>query len=183
MTTEQIAKIRKDLEVVQANMDVFAEIMNDLKPGHEKPADMELLEELNITCREMQNRIGELLSNVASDELTARMLLINDELNNLFLRYGRYKRNKEKTVQVQHETEPALIDFGTNEDNPVTQTFQKLDIRDEKASAIASRPSHITPEEDTALVLGHRQSDFDEMEAWLKANPSPAHGGVANDRN
>ena len=45
-------------------------------------------QELYTTCKEMQRRIAELLCSISSDELTADMLHINDELNNLFLRYA-----------------------------------------------------------------------------------------------
>jgi len=43
-------------------------------------------QEIYTACKEMQNRIGELLASISSDELTAELLHINDELNNLFLR-------------------------------------------------------------------------------------------------
>lgn len=42
----------------------------------------------------MQERVVELIGKLAHDEMTAELLRINDELNNLFLRYSRYVKNK-----------------------------------------------------------------------------------------
>lgn len=42
----------------------------------------------------MQERVVDLIGKLAHDEMTAELLRINDELNNLFLRYSRYTKNK-----------------------------------------------------------------------------------------
>lgn len=42
----------------------------------------------------MQERVVELIGKLAHDELTAELLQINDEMNNLFLRYSRFSKNK-----------------------------------------------------------------------------------------
>lgn len=44
---------------------------------------------------EMQNRIVDLIGRVTHDEITAELLRLNDELNNLFLRYQRYEKNRD----------------------------------------------------------------------------------------
>ena len=41
---EQSVKIRKDLDVVQGNMAVFAEMLGEMKPGQENQQDLELME-------------------------------------------------------------------------------------------------------------------------------------------
>lgn len=43
----------------------------------------------------MQMRLVELIGKLANDELTAELLRINDEMNNIFLRYARYEKNRE----------------------------------------------------------------------------------------
>lgn len=43
----------------------------------------------------MQNRIVELIGRVTHDEITAELLRLNDELNNIFLRYQRYEKNRD----------------------------------------------------------------------------------------
>lgn len=54
-----------------------------------------LFKELNAACRGMQERLVELISKLSNDELTAELLRINDDLNNLFLRYSRWEKNRE----------------------------------------------------------------------------------------
>lgn len=44
---------------------------------------------------EMQSRIVDLIGRVTHDEITAELLRLNDELNNLFLRYQRYEKNRD----------------------------------------------------------------------------------------
>ncbi|KAL5966543.1 TOM1-like protein 2 [Taenia solium] len=43
-------------------------------------------EELNETCRMMQQRVGEFLSQVADDAVTLTLIQLNDELNSAFQR-------------------------------------------------------------------------------------------------
>lgn len=86
MSSAQLAKIHRDLEVVENNMAVFSEMLAELTPGQEHPTDLELLRDLNTTCRAMQGRLVELVDRVANDEITAHLLKLNDDLNNLFLR-------------------------------------------------------------------------------------------------
>lgn len=45
--------------------------------------------------REMQGRIVELIGRINHDEITAELLRLNDELNNLFLRHQRYEKNRD----------------------------------------------------------------------------------------
>lgn len=58
------------------------------------PARVNLLacpstQELNRTCRAMQQRVVELISRVSNEEVTEELLHVNDDLNNIFLRYER----------------------------------------------------------------------------------------------
>lgn len=43
----------------------------------------------------MQGRIVELIGRINHDEVTAELLRLNDELNNLFLRHQRYEKNRD----------------------------------------------------------------------------------------
>ncbi|VDK25530.1 unnamed protein product [Taenia asiatica] len=45
-----------------------------------------VLQELNETCRMMQQRVGEFLSQVADDAVTLTLIQLNDELNSAFQR-------------------------------------------------------------------------------------------------
>lgn len=94
-TPKQMAKIRADLEIVTMNMAILSEMLTELKPGEEDPKDYKLLTDLVATCKEMQERIMDLIGLVRNDEVTAEMLRINDELNNLFLRHLRFEKNRD----------------------------------------------------------------------------------------
>ncbi|XP_031335214.1 TOM1-like protein 2 [Photinus pyralis] len=95
LSPEQRSKLQSELDVVQSNMVVFGEMLNEMQPGNEHPDELELLQELNSTCHGMQQRLVELISKLSNDELTADLLRINDDLNNLFLRYSRWEKNRE----------------------------------------------------------------------------------------
>lgn len=93
----------------------------------------------------MQQRLVELISKLPNDGLFEELLRINDELNNLFLRYSRWEKNREAGIkhqsasqvlaqaipptvtQPQHQKPPleasdSLIDF----DDDVTDNFSKM---------------------------------------------------------
>lgn len=81
------------------NMTILSEMLTELKPNQELPADYKLLIDLVATCKEMQARIVDLIGKINHDEITAELLRLNDELNNLFLRYQRFEKNRDpKTV-------------------------------------------------------------------------------------
>lgn len=44
LTPEQRAKLQSELDVVQANMTVLGEMLHEMKPGNEQPAELELLQ-------------------------------------------------------------------------------------------------------------------------------------------
>lgn len=121
LTSEQLEKLGKELNVVQGNMNVLGEMLTGITLGKEEASDWELVQELYQTCRAMQSRIVELIGQVASEGVTNELLRINDELNNLFLRYERYEKKKlgvcqNKQVQSlskkENETkEKPLLDF------------------------------------------------------------------------
>lgn len=92
---EQIAKLQSELDIVTMNMAVLGEMLTELRPGQEQPEDYRLLTELTQTCHEMQARIVDLIGRINHDEITAELLRLNDELNNLFLRHQRYEKNRD----------------------------------------------------------------------------------------
>lgn len=48
----------------------------------------------------MQNRIVELIGKISNDEITAELLRLNDEMNNLFLRQQRYEKNRDPSSAI-----------------------------------------------------------------------------------
>ncbi|CAA9995235.1 unnamed protein product [Nesidiocoris tenuis] len=114
LTPEQLTKLRSDLDILQTNMAVFGEMLNEMTPGNEHPSDIQLFNELHTTLLAMQERLVELLSRLSNDEMTADLLRINDHLNNLFLRYSRYEKNRgaAKDTSAGAATD-SLIDLGS----------------------------------------------------------------------
>lgn len=92
---DQIGKLQSELDIVSMNMTILSEMLTELKPNQESPADYKLLVDLVATCKEMQARIVDLIGKVNNDEITAELLRLNDELNNLFLRHQRYEKNRD----------------------------------------------------------------------------------------
>ncbi|XP_056359198.1 TOM1-like protein 2 isoform X1 [Oenanthe melanoleuca] len=117
--SEQIARLRSELDIVRGNTKVMSEMLTEMVPGQEDSSDLELLQELNRTCRAMQQRIVELISRVSNEEVTEELLHVNDDLNNVFLRYERFERYRSgRSTQnasngvLNEVTEDNLIDLG-----------------------------------------------------------------------
>ncbi|UYV60534.1 TOM1L2 [Cordylochernes scorpioides] len=105
LSPEQLAKLRSELDMVQSNMRVFGEMLSELQPGGSSATDLQLLDELQKTCRAMQSRLVELIDKVANEQITSELLHVNDELNNLFLRYERFDK-KRNVVNKSQPTSP-----------------------------------------------------------------------------
>ncbi|XP_006865294.1 PREDICTED: target of Myb protein 1 [Chrysochloris asiatica] len=63
----------------------------------------------------MQQRVLELIPRIANEQLTEELLIVNDNLNNVFLRHERFERFRTgQTAKTPSETEPApdLMDMG-----------------------------------------------------------------------
>ncbi|XP_052369428.1 TOM1-like protein 2 isoform X3 [Oncorhynchus keta] len=113
---EQIARLRSELDIVRGNTKVMSEMLTEMVPGQEDSSDLELLQELNRTCRTMQQRVVELISRVSNEEVTEELLHVNDDLNNIFLRYERYERYRlgraaQNNGMLSEATEDNLIDL------------------------------------------------------------------------
>uniref|UniRef100_A0A674NED5 Target of myb1 like 2 membrane trafficking protein n=1 Tax=Takifugu rubripes TaxID=31033 RepID=A0A674NED5_TAKRU len=115
-----ICRLRSELDIVRGNTKVMSEMLTEMVPGQEDASDYELLQELNRTCRAMQQRMMELISCVSNESVTEELLHVNDDLNNIFLRYERYERFRTGRSSAQsvnngvlsEATEDNLIDLG-----------------------------------------------------------------------
>lgn len=47
-------------------------------------------QQLHSVCKNMQTRVVELIPSLSEEELIGELLVINDDLNNVFIRYERY---------------------------------------------------------------------------------------------
>ncbi|KAG7243577.1 hypothetical protein INR49_011134 [Caranx melampygus] len=182
-TPEQIARLRSELDIVRGNIKVMSEMLTEMVPGQEDASDLELLQELNRTCRAMQQRVVELISRVSNEEVTEELLHVNDDLNNIFLRYERYERYRsgraaQNNGMLNEATEDNLIDLGPGSPAVVTPRITSSPPPHSTAGAAAS-PAHnpTTASLSTALagldvgsdtvsgtlssLSGRNQDDFD----------------------
>ncbi|XP_068192991.1 TOM1-like protein 2 isoform X2 [Antennarius striatus] len=182
-TPEQITRLRGELEVVRGNTKVMSEMLTEMVPGQEDASDLELLQELNRTCRAMQQRVVELISRVSNEEVTEELLHINDDLNNIFLRYERFERYRsgraaQNTGMLNEATEDNLIDLGPGSPSVVTPRITSGSPSKSTTGPTAS-PAHnpTTASLPSALdaldvasdsvsctpssQAGHKQDDFD----------------------
>ena len=94
---EHYNKISQDLTVVESSIEMFNDILRVLESPKNEDSDWQLGSELAATCRQMKDRIVELIERVANEDLTMEMLRLNDELNNIFIKYDRLVKNRAKS--------------------------------------------------------------------------------------
>uniref|UniRef100_A0A8D3ATI9 Target of myb1 like 2 membrane trafficking protein n=1 Tax=Scophthalmus maximus TaxID=52904 RepID=A0A8D3ATI9_SCOMX len=168
-TPEQIARLRSELDIVRGNIKVMSEMLTEMAPGQEEASDLELLQELNRTCRAMQQRVVELISRVSNEEVTEDLLHVNDDLNNIFLRYERYERYRSGRAShngmLNEATEDNLIDLGPGSPAVVTPRITSSPPAHSTAGASASAsPAHVGSDSVTGTLSslsGRNRDDFD----------------------
>ncbi|KAM3180928.1 hypothetical protein ACTXT7_015348 [Hymenolepis weldensis] len=101
LSTAQRERLSQDLAVVQTNLHILNDMLTELQPDAISSDDLELLQELNETCRMMQQRVAEFLSQVADDAVTLTLIQLNDELNGAFQRYERFERYRLRAMRAQ----------------------------------------------------------------------------------
>ncbi|KAM7534315.1 hypothetical protein Aperf_G00000115758 [Anoplocephala perfoliata] len=101
LSTAQRERLSQDLVVVQTNLHILNDMLTELQPDTISSDDLELLQELNETCRMMQQRVAEFLSQVADDAVTLTLIQLNDELNSAFQRYERFERYRLRAMRAQ----------------------------------------------------------------------------------
>uniref|UniRef100_A0A8B9CFF2 Target of myb1 like 2 membrane trafficking protein n=1 Tax=Anser brachyrhynchus TaxID=132585 RepID=A0A8B9CFF2_9AVES len=160
--SEQIARLRSELDIVRGNTKVMSEMLTEMVPGQEDSSDLELLQELNRTCRAMQQRIVELISRVSNEEVTEELLHVNDDLNNVFLRYERFERYRSgRSTQNASNgvlNELAGLDLGTNSVSGTLGSLQHSNPRDDfdmfaqtRGSSLAEQRKNVTYEDPQAV--------------------------------
>jgi hypothetical protein len=69
-----------------------------------KSNEVDLVKELYATCVEMQKRVTQLIGNIANESVIVELLRINDDLNNVFLRYKRFVNSNPKQVDSNNKS-------------------------------------------------------------------------------
>ncbi|XP_041085283.1 TOM1-like protein 2 isoform X10 [Polyodon spathula] len=194
--SEQIARLRSELDIVRGNTKVMSEMLTEMVPGQEEPSDHELLQELNRTCRAMQQRIVELISRVSNEEVTEELLHVNDDLNNVFLRYERFERYRSgRAAQntnngvLSEVTEDNLIDLGPGSPAVVSPMLGSTALatqlaglglgKDNVSGTLSSLPS-CNPQDDFDMFAQTRTSSLADQRKNMKYEDPQALVGLAS---
>uniref|UniRef100_A0A2K6UDS9 Target of myb1 like 2 membrane trafficking protein n=1 Tax=Saimiri boliviensis boliviensis TaxID=39432 RepID=A0A2K6UDS9_SAIBB len=199
-TPQRIARLRSELDVVRGNTKVMSEMLTEMVPGQEDSSDLELLQELNRTCRAMQQRIVELISRVSNEEVTEELLHVNDDLNNVFLRYERFERYRSgRSVQnasngvLNEVTEDNLIDLGpgspavvspmvgnTAPPSSLSSQLAGLDLGTESVSGTLSSLQQCNPCDGFDMFAQTRGNSLAEQRKTVTYEDPQAVGGLAS---
>ncbi|PNJ08258.1 TOM1L2 isoform 2 [Pongo abelii] len=199
-TPQRIARLRSELDVVRGNTKVMSEMLTEMVPGQEDSSDLELLQELNRTCRAMQQRIVELISRVSNEEVTEELLHVNDDLNNVFLRYERFERYRSgRSVQnasngvLNEVTEDNLIDLGpgspavvspmvgnTAPPSSLSSQLAGLDLGTESVSGTLSSLQQCNPRDGFDMFAQTRGNSLAEQRKTVTYEDPQAVGGLAS---
>lgn len=130
---DQEQKLRAELALVRGNLAVMTEMLNQLTPGQSAQEDTELLQQLYQVCKGMQGRVVELIPRLVDEGLIEGLLMVNDDLNNAFIRYDRFDR-LHKSQRMTPQQTPNTVSSGLID---LTPTLQPLP---QPAATVA--PSH-----------------------------------------
>ncbi|XP_059127496.1 TOM1-like protein 1 [Peromyscus eremicus] len=124
LVPEQIGKLLSELDMVKMNVKVMTAILMENIPGSENHEDIELLQKLYKTGREMQERIMDLLVVVENEDVTVELIQVNEDLNNAILGYERFTRNQQRLLEQNRNPQEA-----TNTSNePSAPSCDLLDL-------------------------------------------------------
>ncbi|XP_062581566.1 TOM1-like protein 2 isoform X2 [Saccostrea cucullata] len=181
-SAEQMTKLKTELNVVQGNLRVMSEMLMELSPSNIDPSDLELLQELNRTNRQMQQRLVELIDKIANEEATNELLRINDDMNNVFLRYERFERYRtgQSGQQSSQPSEPLPSESVSPPSyeqasspapvpsQPAPAVGNLIDLGDDThvpapqlAPQVTSQMANLDIGKNSAPATGHNDDDFD----------------------
>uniref|UniRef100_A0A9J8AY36 Target of Myb protein 1-like n=1 Tax=Cyprinus carpio carpio TaxID=630221 RepID=A0A9J8AY36_CYPCA len=176
-------KLRSELDLVKGNLSVMTEMLNHVKPGETSASDTELLQQLYSVCKQMQQRVVELIPNLSEDEMIGELLQVNDDLNNAFIRYERFNRlnmprsNTEEQQDSQTET-ANLIDLSPESPLPNQNTLPAVN-QHEPRPASDQTCSSAPEDEEFDMFAQMRSSSLAEQRKSVRYEAPGAVEGLA----
>ncbi|KAI4883902.1 hypothetical protein NFI96_020544 [Prochilodus magdalenae] len=150
VSPDQKQKLRAELDLVKGNLTVMTEMLNQLKPGESTASDTELLQQLYSVCKNMQQRVVELIPRLSDEQLIGELLVLNDDLNNAFIRYERFERLSVTQRAPAGEAAGNLIDL-----DPVAPSANQTQL------APVSQPVPHPPSSTMAHAATAEDEEFD----------------------
>ncbi|XP_014400326.1 PREDICTED: TOM1-like protein 1 isoform X3 [Myotis brandtii] len=161
LVPEQIGKLHSELDMVKMNVKVMSAILMENIPGSENPEDMELLQKLYKTGREMQERIMDLLVVVENEDVTIELIQVNEDLNNAILGYERFTRNQQRILEQNNQredtnaaTEPSAPSCDLLDLSPSTPNHRATL---EEVNAMNAQLSHLSFSSPTPVIMNSLQ--------------------------
>ncbi|XP_077460625.1 target of Myb1 membrane trafficking protein [Stigmatopora argus] len=111
LTAAQKNKLQQEILRVKGNLNVMSEMLNELKPGQSEQDDTELLQQLYSVCKNMQTRVVELIPQLVDEGLIEELLVVNDDLNNAFIRYERFDRLNKSQITSTEQSSVGSLDL------------------------------------------------------------------------
>ncbi|PAV58809.1 hypothetical protein WR25_11894 [Diploscapter pachys] len=176
-TPEQLTKLRSDLDVVNSNIKVLSEMLAEISPGKETADELQLLQELHATCRQMQQRVVALVPYIANSEVTYELIMANDNFNAVFEKYDRFmQRRVEGPAAGGNEqgapaaAAPAADLMSFDEGKSLQDQLHALNVSGGAASSSAAGNSHESYKANSEQQAGIPDaSEAKAMEEWLAA--------------
>lgn len=153
-TPGRVKKLRADLVVVRGNLTLMSDMMSHQELGSVNHRDMELLQQLYGVCKDMQDRIVELIPRLSEEQLIEELLAANDDINTTFTRYHRFEQQMSngQNTNEQSPTYVNLIDL-----NPNVEAINQVECAD------APPHSHLSPS--TVDIVSSQMSKLTTTEA------------------
>lgn len=181
LSAEQEQKLRGELALVKGNLTVMSEMLNEITPGQGKRDDMELLQQLYSVCKSMQTRVVELIPQLQDEGFIGELLVVNDDLNNAFIRYERFDRlNKAQNINTPQSSAEAQSLIDLNEPSALSQpAVITATSQPEVSTWVSQRQSPNNKEEEFDMFAQTRGSSLAEQRKSVRYEDPGAVEGLA----
>ncbi|XP_046869866.1 target of Myb protein 1 isoform X4 [Hypomesus transpacificus] len=165
---DRVRKLRADLVVVRGNLAMMSDILSHLEPGSANHKDSELLQQLYGVCKDVQDRIVELVPSLSEEHLIKELLVANDDINTTFTRYHRFEQQYSQNTTQQSPTYVNLIDLQSDvkpfnqSECAASPTYSHLNQY--TVDSVSSQMTRLTTQADDSLLQ--------------KRSPSPTQSGL-----